>query len=83
MNGTLFSTPLRGVSKFTKLFSATLSSTPLRGKKAQKIISNLLIKNLYGREIISVIFRIEGNHSVAIGHDKIRNHEVGEDLLSE
>jgi hypothetical protein len=52
INGTFFSTPLRGISTFTKQFSATLFSTPLwgtlfssllRGKKAQKIISKVLI----------------------------------------
>ena len=34
--------PDNGISKFTKLFPATLFSTPLRGRKTQKIISNLL-----------------------------------------
>jgi len=42
INGTIFSTPLRGVSKFTKSFPAALFSTPLRGRKTQEIISNLL-----------------------------------------
>jgi len=43
INGTLFSTPLRGISALTKLLSAALFSTPLRGRKTQKIVSNLLI----------------------------------------
>jgi hypothetical protein len=33
---------MNGISKFTKLFSAALFSTPLRGRKSQEIISNLL-----------------------------------------
>ena len=35
INGTLFSTPLRGISALTKLFSA---------EKTQKIVSNLLMR---------------------------------------
>jgi len=37
-----FETPINGISKFTKLFPAALFSTPLRGRKTQGIISNLL-----------------------------------------
>jgi hypothetical protein len=35
-------TPINGMSTLTRLFSATLFSTPLRGRKTQKLISNLL-----------------------------------------
>jgi len=35
-------TPINGISALTKLFSSTLFSTFLRGRKEQKIISNLL-----------------------------------------
>ncbi len=44
--------PIDGIDALTKLFSATLFSTPLRGKKMQKIISNLLKKKPSGREKI-------------------------------
>ena len=37
-----FLTPINGISKLTKLFFATLFSAPLRGRKTQKITSNLL-----------------------------------------
>jgi hypothetical protein len=44
----IFLTPINGISALTKLFSATLFSTPLRGRKPHKIISNLLkIQNIY------------------------------------
>ena len=48
-------TPINGISKFTKLFSATLFSTPLRGRKAQKIIS-ILLRDKRGR-IKTIIFK--------------------------
>jgi hypothetical protein len=35
-------TPINGISKFTRLFPATLFSTPLRVRKTQEIISYLL-----------------------------------------
>jgi hypothetical protein len=35
-------TPINGISAQVKLLSAALFSTPLRGRKTQKIISNLL-----------------------------------------
>ena len=61
INGTIFSTPLRGVSKFTRLFPATLSSTPLRGKKTQEVLSHLLNgskKGLKGRIGINKTFLV-------------------------
>jgi hypothetical protein len=36
-------TPINGISALTKLLSAALFSTPLRSRKTQKIVSNLLI----------------------------------------
>jgi hypothetical protein len=42
MNGTLIQrTPINGISAQAKLFSAALFSTPLRGGKTQKIVSDL------------------------------------------
>ena len=35
-------TPINGISAKAKLFSAALFSTPSRGRKTQKLISNLL-----------------------------------------
>jgi hypothetical protein len=43
-NGNLL-IPMNGISKFVKLYPATLFSTPLRGSKAQKVISHSLIIN--------------------------------------
>jgi len=40
--GFFFIAHLRGVSKFTKYFLDALFSSPLRGRKTQEIISNLL-----------------------------------------
>jgi len=50
-----FPTPINGISKFTKLFPAALSSTPLRGRKTQEIISNSL-KGDKDKEYINNLF---------------------------
>jgi hypothetical protein len=50
-------TPINGISALTKLLSAALFSTPLRGRKTQKIISNLL--KIDAKQVIGIDPRME------------------------
>jgi len=50
-------TPINGMSTLTRLFSVTLFSTPLRGRKTQKLISNLL--KIDAKQAIGIDSRME------------------------
>jgi hypothetical protein len=50
-------TPINGISAKAKLFSAALFSTPLRGRKMQKIIPNLL--KIDAKQAIGIYPRME------------------------